>query len=389
VSSDQHAWGRLPAGTHSGARRDHFLRRIVDRREPGGRGTVKVPIAKLPSQDLDHVVERLPGLWDRLRGQSIFITGGTGFVGAWLVESLLHAHERFDLNVRLVLLTRDAEAFRARSPHIAGHRAVQVLQANVAVFSFPQGEFPYVIHAATERQAAPTTANPQGSFDTDIAATRRVLQFAAEHGTQRLLFTSSGAVYGKQPSDVSHVPEEHAGAPITTAQNSAYGEAKRVSEFLCAAYARQHGFVAVIARLFAFVGPRLPLDENYAVGNFIGDVISGGPVRIAGDGTPYRSYLYAADLAIWLWKLLLCGQSARPYNVGSGKAVNIADLARIVVAATRPGTPIDIAQKPVPGAIPARYVPSVERAKSELQLVPTVPLAEGIRRTYQWSAAQS
>ena len=348
---------------------------------------MKVPIAKLPSQDLVHVVERLFSLWDRLRSRSIFITGGTGFVGAWLVEPLLHANDHFDLGVQLVLMTRDAEAFRARSPHVADHRAVRLLQAKVDTFSFPQGEFPYVIHAATERQAAPTPEAPQGSFDTDIAATRRVLQFAAEHGTQRLLFTSSGAVYGKQPPEISHVLEDYAGAPITTEQNSAYGEAKRVSEFLCAAYAREHGFVAVIARLFAFVGPRLSLDENYAVGNFIGDVVAGGPVRITGDGTPYRSYLYAADLAIWLWKLLLCGRSARPYNVGSDEEVNIAELARIVVAVTKPGTPINIAHEPVPGALPSRYVPSVDRAKSELQLVPTIRLAEGIRRTYDWSSA--
>jgi dTDP-glucose 4,6-dehydratase len=166
---------------------------------------------------------------------------------------------------------------------------------------------------------------------------------------------------------------------------SAYGQSKRVSEWLCAVYARQYGFDALIARLFAFVGPHLPLDANYAVGNFIRDVLAGGPVRIAGDGTPYRSYLYAADLAIWLWTILIKGETLRPYNVGSGQALTIAELARTVVDATIPETPIEITQKTVPGAPPLRYVPCVTRAEQELGLRPWISLTEGIRRTYVFS----
>jgi dTDP-glucose 4,6-dehydratase len=113
-------------------------------------------------------------------------------------------------------------------------------------------------------------------------------------------------------------------------------------------------------------------------------VLDGGPVRIAGDGTPYRSYLYAADLAIWLWTLLMRGESARPYNVGSGEDLTIADLARAVVANTVPGTKIEIARQTIPGVPASRYVPSVERARIELGLSPRIPLNEAIRRMYEW-----
>jgi dTDP-glucose 4,6-dehydratase len=339
----------------------------------------------LHSRDLDHVLEHTgPDIWRALRAARLFVTGGTGFVGKWLVESLLWANDRLDLKLSAVLLTRDPERFCRESPHLASHSAVELWRGRVAEFDFPSGEFPFVIHAATERYFEPDERQPASTFDLDVGGTRRVLEFARTHGSQRLLFTSSGAVYGRQPPDLVQVGEDYPGAPPATDTTGAYGQAKRVSEFLCAMYASQFGLATVIARLFAFVGPYLPLDRHYAVGNFIRDALAGGPIRVKGDGTPYRSYLYAGDLAVWLWTLLIRGESARPYNVGSGQAITIADLARTVADTVAPGTPVVIAGKPVAGAQALRYVPSVERAKNELGLRARLSLSEGIRRTLDW-----
>jgi dTDP-glucose 4,6-dehydratase len=323
--------------------------------------------------DLDHVLAHTSEVWEALRGQKIFITGGTGFVGTWLLESFVWANERLNLNARAFLLTRNPDRVRVNNP------ALQVLKGDIRSFAYPEGDFAFVIHAATEQGHAPS------NFELDVLGTKHVLEFARTHGTQRLLFTSSGAIYGRQPPELTHISEDYPGAPSTVDLNSGYGQAKRASEFLCATYAQQFGFSTIIARLFAFAGPHLPLDLNFAIGNFVRDVLAGGPVRIAGDGTPYRSYLYAADLAIWLWTLLVRGQSARPYNVGSGEDLTIADLARAVVANTAPETRIEIARQPVPHAPASRYVPSVERACIELGLTPRISLDEAIRRMYQWN----
>lgn len=338
------------------------------------------------ARDFDHVLAHTNGIWDPLRGQSVFLTGGTGFVGTWLTESLLWANDRLGLGLRAVLLTRNPDAFRASAPHLAENPALRLLVGDACAFDYPEGEYAFVIHAATQRQVEPAERQPTGAFDQDVTATRRVLEFARTHACRRLLFTSSGAVYGEQPPDVPRLPEEYAGAPFTTDAGTAYGQAKRVSEWFCTMYARQYGFSAVIARLFAFVGPHLPLDAHYAVGNFIRDVLAGGPVRIAGDGTPYRSYLYAADLAIWLWTLLVRGESARPYNVGGDRAVTISELAKIVAEAAVPGTGVEIARPPADGPV-RRYVPDVSRAQRELGLRALVPLEDGVRRTYAWHRA--
>ena len=329
-------------------------------------------MAHVLAQDLDHILAHTSQLWDALRGQNIFLTGGTGFIGTWLVESFAFANERLNLNARALLLTRNPHRVRAHSP------AIQVLKGDVRSFAYPDGKFAFVIHAATEQGHSPA------NFELDIQGTKHVLEFARTHGTRRLLFTSSGAVYGKQPSDLTHIPEDYPGAPSTVDLNSGYGQAKRASEFLCSVYAQQFEFSAILARLFAFAGPYLPLDLNFAIGNFIRDVLTGGPIRIAGDGTPYRSYLYSADLAIWLWTLLIRGESARPYNVGSDHDLTIADLARAVAANTVPGTEIEIVRQPT-GAPPSRYVPCVDRIRSELGILPLIPLNEAIRRMYQWN----
>ena len=304
--------------------------------------------------DRDHILAHTAGLWSDLRGSSVFITGGTGFVGTWLLESLACADDAFSLGVKATVITRNPEAFVQKSPHLAAHRALTLVEADVCSFPYPEGEFPFVIHAATERYFAAVPEHPLSTFDRDIKATRRVLEFARTHGTRRLLFTSSGAIYGKQPPGLTHIPEDYAGAPSTMDLQSPYGQGKRISEWMCAMYAAQYGLDTLIARLFAFVGPGLPLDANFAVGNFIRDAMQGGPIRIAGDGTPYRSYLYAADLAIWLWTILLKGTSCRPYNVGSAQEITIADLAKTVADNTRPGIPIEIACRLVPGAAPSR-----------------------------------
>ena len=264
---------------------------------------------------------------------------------------------------------------------------MELLTGEAHNFPYPDGEFAFVIHGATEKTVSSTPQQPVPMLEADLAATRYLLEFARTHGTSRFLFTSSGAVYGRQPSELRRTPEDYAGAPATTDLNSAYGQGKRVSEFLCSLYAHQFGFATVIARLFAFSGPYLPLNLNFAIGNFVGDVLRGGPVRIGGDGTPYRSYLYAADMVIWLLVLLVHGQSSRPYNVGSGEDVTISELAEAVVANTQPDIQVEIAKTAVPGQPPLRYVPCVDRVKTELGLEPRISLAESIRRMYEWNLA--
>jgi nucleoside-diphosphate-sugar epimerase len=338
---------------------------------------------QLDRRDLELVLRYTSNDWNVVRGQRVFLTGGTGFFGCWLVESFCHANRALELGAGMTILTRNPKAFARKCPHLAADTAVTLLEGDVRSFDFPAGEFRYVIHGATETSARKGAEDPLNLRSTIVEGTRRTLEFASSHGTEAFLLTSSGAVYGKQPDEMTHVPETYAALDQS---NSAgvYAEGKRVAEELCGAYRGEFGIGCKIARCWAFCGPHLPLNEHFAIGNFIGDILAGRPIQIRGDGTPRRSYLYAADLVTWLWTMLFRAPDMVPINVGSERDVSILELAQIVADTLRPETEIRVAQEAVPGATPARYVPSVDRARELLGLEEWTPLDESIWRTAEW-----
>lgn len=334
--------------------------------------------------DLDHILEYTQGLWEDLRGKRLFLTGGTGFFGCWLLESFIWANDHLRLGAEALVLTRDIGEFRKRTPFLASHPAIQFHAGDVRSFEFPQGAYSHIIHAATTPSVKLNDEHPLEMCETIVEGTRRTLEFARRCEAKKFLFISSGLVYGQQPAQIARLPEEYGGAPNPVDHTSAYGEGKRLAELLCCLYARTYGLEAKIARCFAFMGPYQPLDAHFAIGNFIRDGINGGPIQIKGDGTPYRSYLYAADLAVWLWQIFLRGASCRAYNVGSEWELTITELAHKVAETFEPRPVVRIAKEPLLGQLPERYVPSTQRARSELQLRQTVDLRQSIKKSIEW-----
>jgi dTDP-glucose 4,6-dehydratase len=344
-------------------------------------GANDLPAAEWLGRDLDHVLAHTKDVWEELRGASLFLTGGTGFFGHWLLHTLDAANRSLGLGVRCAVLTRDPGAFRRRTPRLASQEWLTLLAGDVRSFEDPGLRCSHIIHAATPASAALIAENPLEMIDIIVAGTRRVLEFSRRCGARKLLLCSSGAVYGAQPGDLEAVPETYLGGPDPLNPRAAYAEGKRVSELMCAAESRKGSLEVASARCFAFVGPYLPLDTHFAIGNFIRDALAQRDVVVRGDGTPLRSYLYAADLAIWLWTILARGASGRAYNVGSEEGVSIAQLARLVVETLSAPVAVRVLGAAEPGRAPERYVPSTARARSELNLEQWIDLPEAIRRT--------
>ena len=336
------------------------------------------------ASDLRRVCEANPALWRELRGSRLFITGGTGFFGSWILETLAAFNQQLELGIEATILTRDPSAFATKAPHLASHSAFRFVTGDVCEFELPAQTFDHVIHAATEASAELNEKHPRKMIGTIVGGTIRCLRFAQECGAKNFLLTSSGAVYGPQPHAMANMAEDYTGGPDPLDRRSVYAEGKRVAETECALAGRSGAMQIKIARCFAFVGPYLPLDTHFAIGNFIRDRLAGGPIRVGGDGKPVRSYMYATDLAVWLFTILLRGQHLRAYNVGSEEAVTIANTAHAVAAAIPPAVKVEIAGNPNRPGAADRYVPSTQRAQKELGLRCEVSLQDAIRRTHDW-----
>jgi len=294
----------------------------------------------------------------------VLVTGGSGFFG----KSLLARWKKNPGEIRKVtILSRRPEV-------IQKNFALETLPFEVFLMSHDvleplswEGKVDFVIHGASPSQIQLGRENPDLLKKIVVEGTQNVLTFSKKAGVKKFLLISSGAAYG--------------GAAYKL---TVYGEAKLAAEKLCA----EAGLDYSVARCFAFLGPYLPLDTHYAAGNFIRDGLSGGPIRIMGDGTPLRSYLYSDDLADWLWTILKKGKPGAVYDVGSDEAVTIKELAELVSEAFKGKPKVEIMGTPDPSKSPERYLPDIAKAKTELRLNVAVPLREAIAKTVVYHLAR-
>lgn len=333
--------------------------------------------------DLTYIVDSIPCHFTGMNDANIFLTGGTGFIGKWLLESFVFANQKRILNVNVTVLTRDSSKFLHLNPIFANHPNIHFLNGDIRSFTFPEGKFKYIIHAATEASAALNVDDPLLMSDVIVEGTRCILNFARHCQAERILFLSSGAVYGIQPEDIKGFREDFTGAPDPLGRGAAYAESKRMAEFLCATYSRQYGLPVSIARCFAFVGPYLSLDKHYAIGNFINDGLNGRDITITGDGFPLRSYMYASDLVTWLWTLLLHGNTGEAYNIGSERSVSIKDLASIV-ASFFPEIKVTVLNQVKSTDRNQNYIPNTEKARLQFHFKNEISLEEAISKTINY-----
>jgi nucleoside-diphosphate-sugar epimerase len=333
----------------------------------------------LPRDDLEDGIERARDDLATLAGSKILITGGTGFLGSWLVASLLWAADRLDLGIHLDVLTRNPTGL-----HFPASPGVTVMRGDVR--SLPDvGPYDYIVHCAAASSAARgrLEVEPMHVAETIVDGTRSVLEVAARNSA-RVLFLSSGAVYGPQTGPVA---EDCLLSPDPMDPASTYGHAKRLAENLCAVATHTGGGDTVVARLFAFVGPRIPTDAHFAAGNFLGDAAAGRPIVVRGDGLPRRSYLYTGDLPEWCWALLVRGRSGAAYNVGSPDPVTVKELACRTAELSPQPLEVRVLGEPS-DQIPPWYVPSTRLAQVELGLKPRTSLSLALRKTYDWLASR-
>ena len=320
----------------------------------------------LPKEDLEAVFCQVGKDWERLRGKNVFLTGGSGFFGSWLLETLLFSEDRLGLGVKVWALSRDPKRFQERLPYLAGHSSVFSVGGGVEGFAFPREKMNFVIHSMVPDLGMPLP-EMEAWFE---AGTARLLELAARDKCDGFLLCSTGAVYQTQNRPLR---EEDPLIPLDAPLS--YGRIRRQVEDQCREACSDRGLQLKIARGFAFAGPRLPENVGFAMADFLRDAAAGKPVQVKGDGEPVRSYLYAADMAVWLWKILLRAPPAGIFNVGSEEGIRLLDLAYKI--ASRAKTQVIMHGRGNAGRTEKTYyIPCARKALEKLGVLPSRTLED-------------
>lgn len=308
-------------------------------------------LKKIDQVDFQFISEALMPFKNDLKQKKIFITGATGFIGKWIVFSLLYINKTSKLDLEITVLSRS----KAKAEKIFPE--VRVIEGDIKDIKI-ENEFDYIIHAANE-----SNPNSNELYDTITKGTANIIKIANESGVRRFLNVSTGGVYKKQTAEILFLNEE---SPLVDSgfKENPYGVGKCNSEKIINNSQNKPELVCTHARCFAFAGAYLPLRERFAIGNFLDDKLNDREVHLKGDGTPLRSYMYAADLVVWLVTILLKGKNGEAYNVGSDEAISIKDVA-MSVNSTFLGNTFDLQNK---YTSENKYIPSIEKAKTELGL---------------------
>lgn len=312
-----------------------------------------------------------------LHGKSILLTGATGFVGSSLLESVIafNTSKHTADACHLYLPTRSIALAQKNWPQFFEQPHITWLEWDK--LDACCNSCNYIIHAASPADPASYQNEPLHTMNEIISLTQQVLDFAMKSKTKRLLYVSSGAVYGCQPDDMQSIPEEYLGGPNLQDSHSCYGEAKRFSELLC----QTSGVPTVVARLFTFIGPNQNLGGSFAAPDFIRQATNKHEIRIRGNGLAERTYCYSSDLVISVWKLLLHGELGKAYNVGQSlPATTVLGLAQLIgqqVGGVKVIVEGDEGDKSRP-----RYIPDISKLCGLYQ--PLITLQEAVERTL-WS----
>jgi nucleoside-diphosphate-sugar epimerase len=338
----------------------------------------------LSAEELEDLVASGHALFERLASASMLMTGATGWFGVWLLDSLCAADDMLGLGLRITAVSRDPSRFLGRFPAFAADPRISWLKSDVREFRPASVNYTHYIHAATDSARPPGVQDAADLFSTIVQGTDRVLQ-AVGSECRGFLLISSGAVYGPSAAGGTAFSESEAGGPDPALVKNAYAEGKRTAEMMAAIKA-SCGAPITIARCFAFVGPHMPFDKHFAIGNFIADAVAGREIRVRSDGRPLRSYLYMTDLVRALLAILIRGSAGTAYNVGSDVPVSIEQLAHTVNRIVG-GKGVNIGGAPTHWT--EHYVPDTSRLRLGLNFEPTVDLETAISRTAAWYRAQA
>jgi UDP-glucuronate decarboxylase len=360
-----------------------------------------IPLQQLLDEDLSEIGADLAEEFDRMSGGRLLITGGGGFLGYYLVQSVLYWNRGRSPLIPPIDVTVYDNYMRGVPAWLEGLRSEPHLQVvrHDMIRPLPKGlgHFDWIIHAAGIASPIHYRAQPLKCIDANINGLRHLLDYgvaeaAAGRPLRGFLFYSSSEIYGDPDPRAIPTPETYPGNVSCTGPRACYDESKRFGETLCVTFARQHGLPVKIARPFNNYGPGLKIDDGRVIADFARDVLAGRDIVMRSDGRPTRTFCYATDAIAGYYKALVRGGPGEPYNIGIDRPeISMAQLAELTVAAA--GRLFGYRGKVTRQASaeadylvdnPNRRCPLIDKARRELGYAPRVLVEDGIARALTW-----
>ena len=335
--------------------------------------------------DLKFIFTKCKYEFDLLTNKSILITGGTGFFGKWFLELIFYANKNYNTNILTTLITRNENRFLLENPHFKNNKFLKIIQIDIVDLKKINHKFDFLLHmaatSATETFNGETDANKTSTL---FNGAKNIMEIAIASNIPKILFTSSGVVYGSSSKDMKD--EDDVSHSLGLEKRNGLAKGKILAEDIISNLSLENNINFKIARCFSFVGPYLPLNIHYAIGNFINDATFKDEILINGNGSPYRSYLYISDTLIWLIKLLV-GNEEGVFNVGSERRIKIVELANMVRDIVAPSKKVIIQEKEMHEGNFKRdvYLPNTSKIRDSLGVKEWTSLEDAILKTAKFS----
>ena len=324
----------------------------------------------------------------RLGLQHIAVTGGTGFLGTWFAEMVAALNDEYHLGITLDLYARNINDWIQKYPHLSDRRDICLKSQDVrSPFEFARNTN-FVIHAAGIPNNRVHASDPLRVHQTIILGLNNALDAATQlDNLTRFLNVSSCLVSGTPNRPGPLTETEY--FPIPCSQiHRVYVEAKRAAENLAAIYRSQFRMPVSTIRPFTFAGPYQELDRPWAINNFMRDILTGGDIRIHGNGNARRSYLYGSDAAWWILSALVKGEDGATYNVGSSTPITHLELVNLISKRVTPKPSIVLNTVPSKQVAVDDLFPDISVTQTKLGVSQTCSLEQVIDKTWRWFSAR-
>lgn len=289
-------------------------------------------LSKITQEDIEYIVNHELD-WNVLSNSTILISGASGFLPSYIVETLVYLNDKLNKNIKIIALVRNKEKALNRFEHHKNRKDLEFLVQDVCepINLNPDEKIDYIIHAASNASPKFYGTDPVGTINANVLGTINLLKLAKEKSSKGFLFFSSGEVYGEVKESQIPTKENDYGYIDLTNVRSCYAESKRMGENLCVSWHHQYGVPVKIIRPFHTYGPGMNLNDGRVFADFVSDIINNRNIVMKSDGSNTRAFCYLSDFTAGMFKVLLNGEMGQAYNVGFNKETSIIELAGILV----------------------------------------------------------